>query len=279
MNKDRELHLCLQLPIYSLSWRYPEMITSKSNDRMKQIQKLQTSRRARTESGLFVVEGLRIFREIPKELLVSVYMTEAFYSKNAELADDLEYELVSDPVMKLIADTQTPQGILAVVAKPVWTFDQVTGGSCPCLLVLENLQDPGNLGTIIRTAEAAEVTGLVLSEDCVDVFSPKVVRSTMGSIFRMPFIYEENILDVVASLHDMQIDTFAAHLSGNNFYEKNYKTKCAFLIGNEGNGLSDALSHLATHKIKIPMGGNIESLNAAIATTVLIYEAMRQRKM
>lgn len=254
------------------------MITSKSNVRIKQIQKLQASRKSRVESGLFVVEGLRIFREVPKDMLVMTYLTESFLVKYPDLVGDLEYELVSDLVMKAISDTQNPQGILAVVKQPVWAFDQVVGGASPCLIVLENLQDPGNLGTIIRTAEAAEVTGLILSHDSVDIFSPKVVRSTMGSIFRMPFIYEENLFNMVEMLHDRGIDTFAAHLSGQNFYEQDYNSKCAFLIGNEGNGLTEALTQLAAHKIKIPMGGKIESLNAAIAATVLIYEAMRQRR-
>lgn len=147
------------------------------------------------------------------------------------------------------------------------------------MVVLDNLQDPGNLGTIFRTAEAAGVTGILLSKDCVDVYNPKVIRSTMGAVFRMPFLYVEDLPEKIKELQKEGIKTYAAHLRGENAYdEEDYTTGCAFLIGNEGNGLRDEVADCADCLIRIPMEGEAESLNAAVAAAVLMFEAGRQRR-
>lgn len=152
-------------------------------------------------------------------------------------------------------------------------------GDNPFLMVLDNLQDPGNLGTIIRTAEGAGVTGIIMSRDTVDVYNPKTIRSTMGSVYRMPLLYEDDILGLLDKLKNSGITTYAAHLEGRNHYdEENYRKGCAFLIGNEGNGLRPEVSEKAEVWIKIPMHGQVESLNAAIASSILMYEANRQRR-
>lgn len=149
----------------------------------------------------------------------------------------------------------------------------------PHLLLLENIQDPGNAGTILRTAEGAGANGVILSRDCVDLYNPKTIRSTMGSIYRMPFLYADSLEAVVPVLRAKGIRTYAAHLQGKNSYdEENYRTGCAFLIGNEGNGLSEALSSSADILVRIPMKGKLESLNAAIAASILMYEVCRQRR-
>ena len=153
------------------------------------------------------------------------------------------------------------------------------GVTKPLIMALENIQDPGNLGTILRTAEGAGVTGILMSRDTVDIYNPKVVRSTMGSIFRIPFCYVENLTSCVESLNGENYATYSAHLQGKTFYDYDYKNSTIFCIGNEGNGLSDELSDTTKFKIKIPMMGNVESLNAATASTVLMYEAMRQRRI
>lgn len=144
-------------------------------------------------------------------------------------------------------------------------------------MALENLQDPGNLGTIIRTAEGAGVTGILMSRDTVDVYNPKVVRATMGSIFRIPFCYVENLAEIVEDLNNRNFTTYSAYLQGNSFYDYDYQKPTIFCIGNEGNGLSKEILKAATYKITIPMKGKVESLNAATASTVLMYEALRQR--
>ena len=148
----------------------------------------------------------------------------------------------------------------------------------PLLVVLENIQDPGNLGTIIRTAEGAGATGIIMSSDTVDIYNPKVIRSTMGSLFRMPFICTGDIVSTVRKLRNKGITMYAAHLNGKNYYyDEDLRKSAGIMIGNEGNGLTDTLSKEADIMIKIPMDGNLESLNAAVSTAVILYEAHRQR--
>lgn len=252
------------------------MITSSSNGQMKQLVKLQKYAKTRKETGTFVVEGLRIVQEVPKEQLQKVYVTEEFFQKNQEMLQGIDYELVSENVLKEVSDTKTPQGILAVVKKKEYSLEQVSKEENLCFLVLENLQDPGNVGTLIRTAEGAGISAVLLSQDTVDLYNPKVIRSTMGSIFRVPtFILPME--EIFTFLEKQKVVSFAAHLLGNNFYQEDYKQPCAFFIGNEGNGLTDDTTNRVQKKIKIPMQGQVESLNAAIAGTVLMYEMLRQR--
>ena len=135
------------------------------------------------------------------------------------------------------------------------------------------------MGTIVRTAEGAGVTGVIMSRDCVDIYNPKTIRSTMGSIYRMPFYYAEDILKAICKIKDAGIKVYAAHLDGEKSYdEEDYAFSCAFLIGNEGNGLREETSKMADHYIIIPMSGEVESLNAAIAASVLMFEVKRQRR-
>ena len=146
-------------------------------------------------------------------------------------------------------------------------------------MVLENLQDPGNLGTIFRTAEGAGVSGILMNRGCVDIYNPKTIRSTMGAIYRMPFLYTDDLPRAVTGLKSREIPVFAAHLGGTLSYdETDYRNGCAFLIGNEGNGLTDETAVLADTYIRIPMEGQVESLNAGVAASLLMYEAYRQKR-
>ena len=186
---------------------------------------------------------------------------------------------MEDRVFKTMSDTMTPQGILAVVRQPVSSLEKLLNDPAPFFMVLENIQDPGNLGTILRTAEGAGVNGILMSRDTVDIFNPKTIRSTMGSVYRVPFLYVEDICETVRKLKNKGISAYAAHLKGTGSYdEQDYTKGTAFLIGNEGNGLTDELADLADTYIRIPMYGKVESLNAAIASAVLMYEAQRQRR-
>ena len=174
------------------------MITSTSNAQIKELAKLQKKSRLRDEKGIFLVEGPRMTEEIPAERIEKVYASESFAKKNKEFLEKLQapVELLTDTVFAYVSDTKTPQGILAIVKRLNYTMNdlmQVKNQKAPHLVVLDNLQDPGNLGTIFRTAEAAGVTGILLSKDCVDVYNPKVIRSTMGAVFRMPFLYVEDL--------------------------------------------------------------------------------------
>ena len=148
----------------------------------------------------------------------------------------------------------------------------------PFIIVMDRLQDPGNMGTIIRTAEGAGVTGILVSSDSVDPFSPKVVRSTMGSVFRMKICITEDLPGDIEKLRKAGITVFGTHLSGNEFYNEDFTGAAAFLIGNEGRGLSDAVSRKADRLLRIPMEGKVESLNAGISAAVVMYEVLRQRR-
>lgn len=257
------------------------MITSTSNQRVKEIVQLQKKSRARNQAGVFVVEGGRMTREVPKEQLVHLYVTEEFYQKHREEMPEgtVQPELVSPSVFAAMSDTRTPQGVLAVVRQSSYSEEELMKSENVHLLVLDNLQDPGNLGTIFRTAEAAGVTGIIMSRDCVDIYNPKTIRSTMGAIFRMPFVYSEDIISTIERLKVQGIRVYAAHLDGKKAYDReDYRGKTAFLIGNEGNGLRREVADCADTWIRIPMEGQAESLNAAVAASILMFEVSRQRR-
>lgn len=254
------------------------MITSTTNAQIKNIIKLQRNSRARREQEVFLVEGIRMFREIPEELHQRTYVTRVWREQLPKhWQEGREYEEVSESVFREMSDTRTPQGILSVVRRLDYRREDVLDGDSSCVLLLENLQDPGNLGTIVRTAEGAGVSGIIMSRDTVDIYNSKVVRATMGAIFRMPFYYEENLKEGIDWLKEHGIACYAAHLNGTRFYDYDYRSGCCFMIGNEGNGLTPETAAAADSLIRIPMQGRVESLNAATAATVLMYEAMRQR--
>ena len=262
------------------------MITSNSNAKVKQLITWQKKRKVREEDGIYIVEGLRMFVEAPEDKVREVYVSESFYKKRKEELQldkwGKKLEILSDSVYAHVSDTKTPQGVLVVMEQRKYSLEEVIAekeGRAPLLMVLDNLQDPGNLGTILRAGEAAGVTGVVMSSDCVDIYNPKVIRSTMGSIYRMPFLYVDDLPQTVKQLKENGIHTYAAHLKGKHSYEKeDFAKGTAFLIGNEGNGLRDEVAEEAEIYIKIPMCGEVESLNAAIAASVLMFEAARQRR-
>ncbi|MEG0370657.1 MAG: RNA methyltransferase, partial [Hungatella sp.] len=147
------------------------------------------------------------------------------------------------------------------------------------LMVLETIQDPGNLGTIMRAGEGAGITGIIMDSTTVDLYNPKVIRSTMGSIYRVPFVYVENLIETLEVLKQKSIRFYAAHLKAvHNYDQEDYTGNIGFLIGNEAAGLSDEVAKLADRYITIPMAGQVESLNAAVAASVLMFEAARQRR-
>lgn len=259
------------------------MISSTKNEQVKTVIELKKKAKARNEAKLFVVEGVRMVSELPKERTEKLYVSESFL-KNPEneafLKEYPRYEAVTDSVFAAMSDTQTPQGVLALIRQYEYGIDDVLKADGKAhLMILENLQDPGNLGTILRAGEGAGITGLIMSRDTVDIYNPKVIRSTMGSVFRVPFFYTDDMFQTVRELKDRGIRLFAAHLGGKNNYEQeDYKGDIGFLIGNEGNGLTDELSDMADTWVKIPMAGNVESLNAAIAASILMFETARQRR-
>lgn len=257
-----------------------KMITSATNNRIKHIVALGQKAKLRREEGCFLVEGSKMFLEAPRSWIKEVYVSESFLAKCnfREELKDYSYEVVSDEVFQKMSDTKTPQGILSVLKCPHYDMEQILAKPNPLLVILENLQDPGNLGTILRTGEGAGIDGVIMTKETADLFNPKVIRATMGSIYRMPYLYVDDILECMEELKKRDIAVYAAHLDDSVCYDvPDYKKGTAFLIGNEGNGLKKETADCATQYIKIPMHGQVESLNAAIATSILMYEAAKQR--
>lgn len=259
------------------------MITSINNQQIKNIIKLQNKPKARNEQGQYIIEGIKLFEEAKKyykhgiiKAYISNVLYDEMYGDDADNLTGIPYEIVDNHVFAEAAGTVTPQGILAVMKQPFHNLDAITEGEKFNLLLLENLRDPGNLGTIIRTAEGAGFAGIILSKGCADILSPKVIRSTMGSIFRVPFVYADNFIDVLCRLKNMNVKIFAAHLDGSiDYREAEYAGRNAIIIGNEANGISSEAAGISDIRLRIPMKGNVESLNAAVAAALLMYEASK----
>lgn len=255
------------------------MIQSSSSKQIKYLNSLQNKAKVRNEMKQFVVEGERITKEIPEDMLVSMYVSES-YEKQSSSIPFKEYEVVADNIFKGVSQTITPQGIMAIAKQPQYSLEDMLGEGKKTLIFLEDIRDPGNLGTIIRAAEGADVDGIVMSKGTVDVFNPKVIRSTMGAIYRMPFVYVDDMLETIKCAKDKGIVFFAAHLKGESDYAAiKYPNRSAVIIGNEANGISDLIANEADELVKIPMTGRVESLNASIAASVFMYEIYRQRRL
>ena len=277
-----------------------EIISSKDNKRIKYIRSLLEKGGIRKKNHSFVVEGIKLVDEALEygnvlDIIVSESLYEEIVSgdltRNGLLTDNGKHiikqvkqgtslTVVSDAVFKSVSETITPQGILAEVEMPKHRLleekfleiaYEKTGKIK--LLILEDTADPGNLGTIMRTAEAAGVTGVIMGKGTVDIFNPKVVRSTMGSIFRLPFAYVDDLKAVILRLKRDGISFYATHLMGKESYRDiSYSDKAGILIGNEARGLSDEIANLADTYVIIPMQGKVESLNAAVAAALMMYE-------
>lgn len=264
--------------------KHKDVITSLSNTQVKNLALLQKKAKERSEQGVFVIEGWKMFEEAREAgILVKAYASESFYQEKLQedpgYFNGLDYDIIADSIFKEISDTKTPQGVMGTVKKISYQVDDMLQAPNACLLLLEDIRDPGNMGTMIRTAEGAGITGIIYSNTSVDVYNPKVIRSTMGSIFRVPFYQADDFYEILRKMKDRQITVFAAHLSGIPYdTEGSFQKSCAILIGNESNGLTEQASALADTRIKIPMAGKVESLNAAVAAAILMYEAARQRK-
>lgn len=260
------------------------MIASTANDQIKLLSKLMKMPKVRKEKKWFIAEGIKMTAEaVSLGMAEKIYVTESGKEALQEkLTKEIScpMEIVKEEVFSSIADTVSPQGVLALVKMPFYDLDTIFLQKQANLLFLENIQDPGNLGTIFRTAECAGITGIILSHGCVDIYNPKVVRATMGTIFRMPFVYTKEFLNIMNQAKKNGIQIFAAHLKGKqNFFNEDYRGKTAFLIGNEANGITEEAADMADTLVRIPMEGHSESLNASVAAAVMMYEAYRQKSL
>lgn len=273
------------------------MISSTANSRVKRIVQLCQKGRERTREKVFLAEGVKMFEEAPAEKIKEVYVSERLFAdkegfqllpKYEALGKKLEacgrlgiaVEMVTEEVLRKMSDTVSPQGILCVVEQFFYdggelvkaAMERKKKGHPPLFLLLEDIQDPGNLGTMLRTAEGAGADGVFMTKGTVDIYNPKTIRSTMGSLYRVPFVRTQDISEVITLLQENGIAVYAAHLKGEKYYyEYDYGGGCAFLIGNESNGLRRETADRADGYLKIPMEGKVESLNAAVAAALLLY--------
>ena len=247
-----------------------EHITSLKNPKVALWKSLK-DRKGRKETGCFLMEG----RKMVEEALASDFRVEAVLADDSRLgefalpADTPVYALPTH-VLAAVCDTKTPQGIAAVVEMKT---SAVTGSR---LVALDGVQDPGNVGTIIRTADAAGFDGVLLSAQCADVYSPKVLRATMGSIFRMGLRVTGDLPGDLAALRAQGFSILSSQLDGTPFYRREaVGERFVLVIGSEGNGVTDGVKAEATHRVRLPMRGGAESLNAAVAAGIMMYELTR----
>ena len=239
------------------------------------IRKMQQRASKRWEERIFIVEGIKMYRELPKEQIVQTVLSETFRKNHPEIEGDV----IPDHEFEKISDTKTPQGILALARFYDHTEEELLFKKDGLFVLLENVQDPGNAGTILRSAEAAGASGVIFSADSVDPYNSKVIRATMGSFFRVPFIVCSDLQAVIRAIRRNGGKTYAAHLLGASDYDTaDYRGLSAFVIGNESKGLTDACALSCDERIRIPMLGKVESLNAAQAATILLFEAASQRR-
>lgn len=259
------------------------MITSSGNKKIKDLAALIKKSNARKKHNAYIIEGIRMFKELKKDEILDVFASESFEAENGEILSEIypEYETVSDRIFESVSDTKTPQGVMAVVKRKEYTLEKILEkrDTPHSLLILDSLQDPGNLGTLVRAGEGAGITGIIMNETTVDIYNPKVIRSTMGSVFRVPFIYVKDLKEVIQKLYSKNVNIYASSLEGAIEYDDpDYTKDIAFIIGNEAAGISKEVLDIVKDKVKIPMLGEVESLNAAVAGSILMYEAARQKR-
>lgn len=295
-----------------------ELITSVNNQRVKEVANLK-QKKYRTESGTFFAEGLRAVEEAVQYADVTeLFYTEAeagrldevlkaagnvpadtkeksgnmnnvnhnnagTAKKRNEAANGIRMYQVDEKVMAKLSDTKAPQGVLAVIRTPEQNLRQLRPGTASDnnapVIILDRVQDPGNLGTIIRTADAVGALGLILLEGCVDAYSPKVVRASMGSLFHLPVVQDVTAEEALTWCYRNGYEPAATALkNAQNVYKADISKKMAFLFGNEANGVAEELQAAAETRLFIPMTGLAESMNVAMAAGIILFEGLRQRK-
>lgn len=241
---------------------------------VQNIKTLLDKKSLRKEKGKFVIEGPHLIEEALSDIEYIVYSKQHQVMIKAQEMGIHCYE-ISDKEYKKISDVRTPQGIMAVVRQSSPSIDDING---TLIVACIDIQDPGNMGTIIRAADAANVSGILVSRGSVDVYNQKTIRSTAGSLFHVPIVQTENIRETLAELKSRDFKIIATDTSGSkDFWQTDLKEKVVILIGNEGAGLNQEVLDLADSIVNIPIPGKAESLNAAMCASVIIYETLRQR--
>jgi TrmH family RNA methyltransferase len=256
---------------------FSSMITSSQNSKIKLVRALLGRAKERREANAFVVEGVRLIEEAVNSnwgfqfVLYSDSLSERGINLVKTLEDKkIEVEKVESDLLQSLSETESPQGILALLS-----LTQLPIPDSPnFILIPDQIRDPGNLGTLLRTAAAAGVQAVLLPPETTDAFAPKVVRSGMGAHFRLA-IHSTTWDSIQAYTRGLQI--YLADMDGKSFWETDLRQPLALIVGGEAEGASEEARKLATQKISIPMSGNVESLNAGVAGSVLMFEVVRQR--
>ena len=259
-----------------------KIITSKDNEIIKNIRKLK-EKKYRDANNEYLIEGIKLIKEAVEEkakIKLIVVCEESI--EDGDIDQKLLYEIakydciyVNKKVFSILTDVQNPQGILAVIEKK--NNEENINYKEDIIVVLDGIQDPGNLGTILRTIDSVGLSQVIVSKETADSYNPKVVRSTMGAIFRVNLIESEDLLQTLKNLKKHKYKIMATSLETNNsIYDVEYNKK-VIVIGNEANGVSKNVLEYADEKIKIPMLGKTESLNASVATSIILYEYVRRK--
>ena len=259
-----------------------QVITSKDNDIVKKIRKLK-DKKYRDELGVYVIEGIKVIEEAINEnveiekIVICEDCTEASIIPQKLMYAIAKYNCiyVSKKVFEVLTDVVAPQGILAIVRRP--EKNEKIDYNAELILALDGIQDPGNLGTILRTADSVNLNQIIVIKNTADCYNPKVVRSTMGAILRIKIIETESLVNTLKEAKKNKFKIVATSLdTQNNIYDIDYNKK-VIVIGNEANGVTKEVQSMADNKVKIPMLGKTESLNASVATGIMLYEYVRQK--
>ncbi|MBP3463961.1 MAG: TrmH family RNA methyltransferase [Clostridia bacterium] len=258
------------------------VISSKDNETIKKLKKLK-DKKYRDQENCYIIEGIKLIKEAIQEnakIKLIIICDDCKQENNIE--EDIKYEIakyeciyVTEKIFLSITNVINPQGMLAVIEKK--KQDSEINYEDDLFLILDDIQDPGNMGTILRTADSLNLKQIIMSKECADIYNPKVVRSTMGAIFRIKIIQSDNLVKTLKEMKKHKIKIITTSLQTNKkIYDIEYN-KTAIVIGNEANGVSKEILEIADEKVKIPMPGKTESLNASVATAVILYEAMRNK--
>lgn len=259
-----------------------EVIKSKENNLIKEIKKLKEKKHRDLDKS-FLIEGFRFVEEALKSnfevkyVFIGERQKEKFEKLGFENLIDKNTKcfIVSDCVLNSICSTETPQGVVAVVKNKI-SYIQIKNGF---YILIDKVQDPGNMGTIIRSANASGALGVIITKGTVDTYNSKTLRSTMGSIFKIPIIFEDSKFDIIKKLKENKFRLITSSLNTNyNFYDVDLTDRVIIAVGNEGNGISKEIFELGDISVKIPMLGNAESLNVGVAASIMMFEAVRQIK-
>ncbi|NQU16555.1 MAG: RNA methyltransferase [Candidatus Saganbacteria bacterium] len=249
----------------------------KNGSPIQNIRTILENKSVRKKEGKFVIEGPHLIEEALSDIEYIIYTKKHQVMIKAKEKGIPCYE-ISDKEYKKLSDVVTPQGIMAVVTSRDLSLQQISDKANSLIIACIDIQDPGNMGTIIRAADAANVSGIIASEGCVDIYNQKTIRSTAGSLFHIPVVQVDDIRDALVWLKSKNYKIVATDTAGIcDYWEINYTENTVVLIGNEGAGLGQEILSTADSVVKVPLPGKAESLNAAICASVIMYEALRQR--